>query len=279
MADADQLRGLLALCEAAAAGAGMRAEPAGISVTIFHELFCALVEGLHTTWMCMCHEQATNLMDFPRALHEIHVAHADFWCRSVAGPEDFQALAARPSQDGAERVLAWLREQLLRDAGEWLLAALCKVQAELRYLMSEKQSSARDHKSVEPMLDPTSRRGSYQPPTLPEMEAREVARGAAHVCSSGPRAAPAGEVDIDAALRALGIDVDEPQIMDAAGPDLSNFLDSCTESWACRESEASCTKPGGQNLDAFLDSCLDVKQGHRAGLASVESASLDGLWD
>merc|ERR1712157_468184 len=103
--------------------------------------------------------------------------------------------------------------------------------ADLRHVMFEMQSleNDREDQSVEisvPHSAPCC--APCWPPTLPETDADAVTAKAAHVYSSGPRAVPAWAVDVDAALRSLGLDVDEPQVSDAMAPDLPT-LRSCLD--------------------------------------------------
>jgi len=82
------------------------------------EIFCALVERLHRTWMDMRLQEARlNLMGFNRALQEVHAAHAKFWRRDRMGLGELRALAiprkraagAGPEQAGPAGFLAYVQ--------------------------------------------------------------------------------------------------------------------------------------------------------------------------
>merc|ERR1719384_2601817 len=70
---------------------------------------------------------------------------------------------------------------------------------------------------------------SYQPPTLPATSAPEVTRASVSSWSVGLQVRPAGVLDVDAALRDLGMDVEETDSTDGSGDELADFLARCLD--------------------------------------------------
>merc|ERR1712008_333669 len=103
----------------------------------------------------------------------------------------------------------------------WLLSglwtALWAARGELQEALIETQAGLEEvfwHRpSSECKLDPALQYSSYSPPELP-----------GHL---GPCARLAGELDVDAALSQLGIEVEEAKTVHAQGENLTSFLDGC----------------------------------------------------
>lgn len=83
-AGARQLGRFARFCSMAQSTCGARA--------VLNELYCALVERLHETWKCMHSTGGVTIMDFPKALQEIHGINADFWRHRRIQMADLQSL-------------------------------------------------------------------------------------------------------------------------------------------------------------------------------------------
>merc|ERR1711972_1301754 len=98
-------------------------------------------------------------------------------------------------------------------------------QREMRLVGRGSQTPGIEVESVAQM-DVADQRGSYRPPVL-LASAQGDAASAAPAFRMGLRAKPAGEVDVDAALRDLGVDVEERESVE--GQELTDFLGRCLE--------------------------------------------------
>jgi len=279
-----QLQNLIALCQATettqlAGHAELR--PPGRMV--LNELFCALVEGLHSTWRGISSEQAVTLMDFPRTLRVVHTMHAAFWSQPVASPRNFMALRCHPRKAGlAEEGTAWLLAWLdgtrctLKDVQLWLLSGLWRTlwtaQSGLQGALTGRQAGLEEvlwhSPSSECKLDPVRQFDSYRPPELPVHFGRL-----------------AGDVDVDGALSQLGIEVEEAKTMDMQGENLTSLLDECLIDLAdgpvplARPDAIREAKTEHQELCDFLDGCLKASRASPAQPIVEAANGLEGLWD
>jgi len=287
VANCKQLQNLIALCQATDTtqlAKQAKLQPPGRMV--LNELFCALVQGLHCTWRGIGSEQAATLMDFPRTLLEVHTMHAAFWSQPVASLSNFMALKCRPRNFGlAEEGMAWFLAWLdstrftLKEVQVWLLSgfwtALWTTQGELQKTWIESRAGMEEvlwHRpSIECKLDPVQQYGSYRPPELP-----------GHF---GPCARFAGELDVDAALSQLGIEVEEAKTTDEQGENLTSFLDRCLADLAAAPSPQAKpytvteVKTEQQELCDFLDGCLKAPRASPARPVVEAIDGLEGLWD
>jgi len=306
-ANSRQLEHLITLCEASGArglAVASGAEPEAVGQTILHELFCSLVEGLHATWMGMNSEGSVTLMDFPRALREVHAAHVGFWSKSATSAGDFDSLRHRLrktifAQEGATFLWTSLRSThgALKDVQAQLLsslwALLWQTQGQLGDELHEAFIDSRPGQEVQwhrsPGEDeehPASRYGSYRAPDLP--------------CPSRPCARLAGEIDVDAALQRLGVDVCGAVASTcgaSAAPVQSviDFLDQCLDVGHVGPMQSAMIKEikevdvvgatgkatrQPQELYAFLDGCLTATT-CTPGVRPIADASacLEGVWD
>jgi len=258
-ADCRQVKHIVALCQRVQPLEGCWAQPpAGLlpaRMSVLNELFCALVEGLHLAWVRLSSEENVTLMAFPRALREVHEAHAAFWSRPVASVTSFEALRSCPrktslAEEGATWLIASLRStqcafhKLQAHLVGLLWAALWRAQGELQDVLCEENSRLEVLWHRQQAEERVSQHGSYRPPELP------LARA--------PFARSAGELDVDAALARLGMNV-EDKISNAHQGDLTEFLDKCLSSEEPAEAKSATVKEAvtqQHDLDSFLTGWL-----------------------
>lgn len=286
-ANCKQLQNFIALCQATKTTKLARhAELQPPGRMVLNDLFCALVEGLHSAWRGISSEHVVSLRDFPCVLLEVHKMHAAFWSQPVASPRNFMALTRRPCNVGlAEEGMAWLLAWLdgtrctLKEVQVWLLngfwTALRNTHGQLQEALTATQTGREEvlwHRpAIECNVDPDQQNGSYRPPELP-----------GHF---GPRARFAGALDVDAALSQLGMEVEEAKTMDAQGENLTSFLDRCSADLAdgpgpqARPDAITKAKTEHQELHDFLDRCLKAKQVSPERPIMEATDGLGGLWD
>jgi len=315
-ADSKQVQHFITVCQdaGASAAAGGHAEHRPAEQSILHELFCALVEGLHDTWKGMSSEGVVTLMDFPEALRVVHSALAAFWSKSAAPPRDFGLLRCRRRKasmaaNGMALLLSSARAARVALLVSMLWVALWRTQGQLRDELHEVLIKSRPDREVEwhnsssgSAAKSTCRHGSHQAPELPCPSCAYDIPPVAVACLHrvGPCARPSEDVDVDAALQKLGVDVADAVTSAHEGSDLDSqalpgFLDQClkakpdlwgqpaafNETKEVRAIEETSDRHQPQDIHAFLDGCLITTCA--PGVLSIDDASVNAcsvrVWD
>jgi len=95
-AGAPQIARFARFCNHAGSSCGVRG--------VLDELYCALVQRLHETWRNMNDASGVTLMDFPKALKEVHGANATFWRCQHDNLQELQALRVGPRNLGSSEL-------------------------------------------------------------------------------------------------------------------------------------------------------------------------------